>query len=50
MENDLMMNDYENPATVYLIILIHSTYNKPVNVLGYMLMRALDGKISKTKL
>jgi len=50
MEYDLMLNNYENPATVYLIILIHSTYNKPVNVLGYMLTRTLDGKISKIKL
>jgi len=50
MENDLMTNYYENSASVYLIVLIHSTYNKPVNVLGYMLMREFDGKVSMTKL
>jgi len=50
MENDLMTNYYENPASVYLIMLIHSTYSKPVNVLGYMLMREFDGKVSMTKL
>ena len=50
MKFELVLNECENPNTVYLIILIHSQTEKNVNVYGYLLWREITGKVHSEKL